>query len=170
MLAIAQAGECLVSQGPFWCWKSFQGERRKSEAHTKTCQRTICNKNFQKARSLDVIEWSTAKNNLVPQGQWNRPYWSKRTVKIKFVPQGQSDRPHWSKRTAKIKIVPQGQNDRPRQKKRTAKNKFASRSPKSTSQKQAPNKGKNQNPKESLKTEGQKAIPYNQESKTTIAI
>merc|ERR1711974_564684 len=31
-------------------------------------------------------------------------------------------------------------------------------------------KGKNQNPKESLKTEGQKAIPYNQESKTTIAI
>ena len=33
MLAIAQAGECLVSQGPFSCWKPLQGERRKSEAH-----------------------------------------------------------------------------------------------------------------------------------------
>ena len=93
MLAITQAEECLASRRPFWCWKPFQGERWGSEAHTKTCQCTICNKNFQKARSLDVIEWSTAKNNLVPQGQWNRPYWSKCTVKIKFVPQGQSDRP-----------------------------------------------------------------------------
>ena len=93
MLAITQAEECLASRRPFWCWQPFQGERWGSEAHTKTCQCTICNKNFQKARSLDVIEWSTAKNNLVPQGQWNRPYWSKCTVKIKFVPQGQSDRP-----------------------------------------------------------------------------
>jgi len=34
----------------------------------------------------------------------------------------------------------------------------------------APKKGKKQNQKESLKIEGQKAIPYNHESKTTIAI
>ena len=73
-------------------------------------------------------EWSTIKNNLVPQGQWNRPYRSQRTVKIKFVPQGQSDRPHWSKRTAKIKIVPQGQWNRPYWCQRTAKNKLLPRS------------------------------------------
>ena len=137
MLAIAQAGECLVSQRPFWCWKPFQGERRESEAHTKTCQCTICNNNFQKARSLNVIEWSTAKNNLVPQGQRNRPHWSKRTVKIKFVPQGQSDRPRQSKRTAKNKLLPRSQQNRLHHKKVTKKNKFASRSPKSTSTKRA---------------------------------
>ena len=105
--------------GHFWCWQPFQGERWGSEAHTKTCQCTICNKNFQKARSLDVIEWSTAKNNLVPQGQWNRPYWSKRTVKIKFVPQGQSDRPRQKKRTAKNKLLPRSQQNRLHHKKVT---------------------------------------------------
>ena len=128
MLAIAQAGECLGSQRPFWCWKPFQGEKRRSEAHTKTCQCTICNNNFQQAQSLDVKEWSTAKIKLVPQGQRDRPHWSKRTVKIKLVPQGQRNRPHWSKCTVKNKIVPQGQSDRPRQRKRTAKNKLLPRS------------------------------------------
>merc|ERR1712121_57348 len=62
-------------------------------------------------------------------------------------------------------------------------NQLASRSPKPTSIRRAlqksnlpqghrnrPHPSRNQNPKESLKTEGQKAIPYNHESKTTIAI
>ena len=136
MLAIAQAGECLVSQRPFWCWKPFQGERRESEAHTKTCQCTICNNNFQKARSLNVIKWSTAKNNLVPQGQRNRPHWSKRTVKIKFVPQGQSDRPRQSSALQKINYYLEV-NKIDYTIRRSQKRKFASRSPKSTSTRRA---------------------------------
>ena len=59
--------------------------------------------------------------------------------------------------------------NRPHQKKNTAKkNKFASRSPKSTSPTRAPIKREaNQNQKESLKTEGQKAILLYYETKTT---
>merc|ERR1712055_875089 len=81
MLAIAQAGECLASQGPFSCWKSFQGERRNSEAHTKTCQCTICNNNFQQARSLNVRERPTARNKLVPQSQQDRLHLNEGTQK-----------------------------------------------------------------------------------------
>merc|ERR1712108_36141 len=107
----------------------------------------------------------------------------------KFVPQGQSDRPRQYEAHCKNKLLTRSQQNRLQirrsqkskstclkvteidlHKKSTAKIKFASRSSKSTSPKQAPKKGKNQNPKESLKTEGQKAIPYNHESKTTIAI
>merc|ERR1712055_506659 len=72
MMAIAQAGECLASQGPFDAGNHFKGEGRKSEAHTKTCQCTICNNNFQQAQSLDVRERSTARNKLAPQSQQDR--------------------------------------------------------------------------------------------------
>merc|ERR1712055_390080 len=102
---------------------------------------------------------------------------------------GHSDRPRQKKRTAKInyylevnkidytirrspkgnKNVSQGQRNRLHHKKSTAKNKFALRSSKYTSPTKAPIKREaNKNKKESLKTEGQKAILYNHESKTTI--
>merc|ERR1712055_324330 len=102
---------------------------------------------------------------------------------------GHSDRPRQKKRTAKInyylevnkidytirrspkgnKNVSQGQRNRLHHKKSTAKNKFASRSSKSTSPTKAPiKKGKQTKiKKESLKTEGQKAILYYYETKTT---
>merc|ERR1711974_32984 len=66
------------------------------------------------------------------------------------------------------KNVSQGQQNRLHHKKSTAKNKFASRSSKSTSPTRAPIKREaNKNQKESLKTEGQKAILYYYETKTT---
>merc|ERR1712108_123502 len=93
----------------------------------------------------------------------------KRTAKNKLLPQSQRNRLQ-IRRSQKSKSTCLKVTEIDLHKKSTAKIKFATRSSKSTSPKQAPKKGKNQNPKESLKTEGQKAIPYNHESKTTIAI
>merc|ERR1711974_441182 len=88
----------------------------------------------------------------------------KRTAKNKLLPQSQRNRLQ-IRRSQKSKSTCLKVTEIDLHKKSTAKIKFASRSSKSTSPKQAPKKGKKQNPKETSKTEGQKAIPYNQESK-----
>merc|ERR1711974_504700 len=74
----------------------------------------------------------------------NKSTTNKKVTKIEInLPQGHRNRPLPSRALQKINL-PQGHRNRPHKK-------------------QALNKGKNQNPKESLKTEGQKAIPYNEE-------
>ena len=138
MLAITQAEECLASRRPFLMLATISSLKEaifdddnhfkgKDEdlMHTQKHVNVLSATKISKKPGVWMSEeWSTVRNNLVPQGQWNRPYRSQRTVKIKLVPQGQSDRPHWSKRTAGIKIVPQGQWNRPYWSQRTAKIKF----------------------------------------------
>merc|ERR1711974_249859 len=128
-------------------------------AHCKNNRASGSKRSTPPSRALQKIN--------LPQGHRNRPHKSRHPIrgKSKSCLRVNEIDPIEVSALQKI-IVPQGQNDRPHQKKRTAKNKFASRSLKSTLPTKAPSKGKNQkNPKESLKTEGQKAIPYIQESK-----
>merc|ERR1712055_427026 len=92
----------------------------------------------------------------------------KHTARNNLIPRSQQNRLHQRRLPKRSKNVSQGQRNRLYHKKSTAKKKFASRSPKSTSPTKAPIKREaNKNQKESLKTEGQKAISYYYEIKTT---
>merc|ERR1712055_1247153 len=90
----------------------------------------------------------TARNNLIPRSQQNR-------LHQRRLPKRSKKRVSRSTKST----LPQEEH---------CKKKFASRSPKSTSPTKAPIKREaNKNQKESLKTEGQKAILYYYEIKTT---
>ena len=82
-------GNAWSQSKTIWCWKPFNRERRTFGAHTQKNVNVLAAKTkTQQAQSLDVREWSTVKNKLMPQGQRDRPHWRKCTARNKFVPQG----------------------------------------------------------------------------------
>ena len=58
----------------FWSWKLFNMGMTDFCDQPKNFFNVSSANHTQQAQSLDVKEWSTAKNKLVPQGQWNRPH------------------------------------------------------------------------------------------------
>merc|ERR1712055_529188 len=86
---------------------------------------------------------------LVPQGHRNRPHRRTRTAKIKLVPRGQQNRLHQNE-AKNENLVPLGQQNRPHQRRHPSKREA------------------NKSQKESLKTEGQKAISYYCKNHTVI--
>merc|ERR1712055_195485 len=131
-------------------------------------------KSCLRVSKIDSIEESALQKINLPQGHRNRPHQRRHPSKGKQTKTClKVNEIDFTTRRALQKInLPQGHRNRPNQRGHPSKGKQtkrASRSPKSTSPTRAPIKREaNQNQEESSNTEGQKAILYYYEIKTTI--
>ena len=113
------SSRCLnLSSTFFWSWISS------GEWQTFCDQQKIFSMYHQQQypTSPESRRWRVihCKSKLMPQGQRDRPHWSKCTARNKFVPQGPKDRLHQKQSTVKINL-PQGQKQRLHHKESTAK-------------------------------------------------